>query len=952
MIRAALALGAIAGTAWWVTLGCLDAFAGSDGSTTRMALLPSLTTLGVSIGGAATLCVGAIAWLSAAADRDSALAVEDAVDVLRPLGALGVLVLPYLPWLADALPVLTALAGPGRWLVWLVVLTQVVRLAWASIWRTDPDARLATRTMTRLLVGLFVTGFVASGVAAARFVSGPIVPGGDEPHYLIIAQSLWRDGDLKIENNHDRGDYLEYFGGTLDAHYLARGTDLEIYSVHPIGLPLVLAPVYALGGYMGVLILLVGASALGGVIAAAWMARLRVPLSAIVFAWTAIFLSAPFLIHTFTVYPESMAGVTTLLALFLLSSPRTEAETPGGRPDLSWRTRSRWIAVGAAAGWLPWLSTKYAPMAAVLVAVALGRLWLAPTLARPLRVRRILTSAVLAPFAVSLLAWFAFFQAYWGSPSPTGPYGGGQDTDPIRLLIGAPGLAFDQEYGVLPYAPVLMLAATGLLAMMRDRGPARRLACEIAALEVALIGTVGAFHLWWGGVSPGRPAVAGILLLTVPIGWQFARRGAHTVVSSVQHLLLAASLAMTGLLLTAQEGFLTVNYRDGSSTVLEYLSPLWNLSGILPSFIAQPPVMAYRTTAAWLAVAAGAAVAARWLDRRRTAAAPATAAGGGRATLEASVVVTAALVTVSLIVPNVIGAAAAHPTDLTGRSRLELLDRFDASALPLAITYDPWLVQSPDRLPPLMTLAISPDAAGRDDDLLYGRRFSLPPGRYRLGVSGLARAPTGAGHAVKLQVGRFLGGFATWDLDGIDPSTWSPIVDWAVEANYVGLKASPNLEAAGASFWIQPVSIVDRSARPDTPVLRGTAHFGHTAIYFFDRDPWIEATGFWLPGGMTTTFMAVRGRADAAASGRSASLFELRTHCGRSRNRLDIMAGDQSASAELSPGEGRSFQLMAADHRIAIEVTVRDSWEPAEHDPNSPDTRRLGCWIEIGDWLP
>jgi hypothetical protein len=28
-----------------------------------------------------------------------------------------------------------------------------------------------------------------------------------------MAQSLWRDGDLKIENNHQRGDYREILPG-------------------------------------------------------------------------------------------------------------------------------------------------------------------------------------------------------------------------------------------------------------------------------------------------------------------------------------------------------------------------------------------------------------------------------------------------------------------------------------------------------------------------------------------------------------------------------------------------------------------------------------------------------------------------------------------------------------------------------------------------------------------
>ena len=42
--------------------------------------------------------------------------------------------------------------------------------------------------------------------ASAWWVS-PRIPGGDEPHYLIITQSLLNDGDLRIENNHRAREY-------------------------------------------------------------------------------------------------------------------------------------------------------------------------------------------------------------------------------------------------------------------------------------------------------------------------------------------------------------------------------------------------------------------------------------------------------------------------------------------------------------------------------------------------------------------------------------------------------------------------------------------------------------------------------------------------------------------------------------------------------------------------
>ena len=127
-----------------------------------------------------------------------------------------------------------------------------------------------------------------------------------------------------------------------------------------------------------------------------------------------------------------------------------------------------------------------------------------------------------APYALSLAGWFAFFYAIWGIPLPMAPYGALVQTSPLNLVFGAPGLFFDQEYGLLAFAPVYVLAATGLYQMWRAGGESKRQAIEIALVFGALLVTVGAFRIWWGGTSaPARPLASGLLLLAVPIATAF-----------------------------------------------------------------------------------------------------------------------------------------------------------------------------------------------------------------------------------------------------------------------------------------------------------------------------------------------------------------------------------------------------------------------------------------------
>jgi hypothetical protein len=846
------------------------------------------------------------------------------------------------------------------------------------------------------LAGVFVAGFVASSIAASRLTSTVLYPAGDEPHYLIIAQSLWREGDLRIANNHERGDYREYYVNDLAPHYLARGIDGEIYSVHPIGLPLIMAPVYGLAGYRGVvLILMIGAS-LAGCVAWIWMRRAGLPPHAAAFGWLAVYLSVPFLLQSFAVYPEVLAGLMLLAAVVLATAPLTSPSgslsperqrplpsTEGGVPSAAaalgcqvrgsrepgsgaarnekgrerWREGARqarvamrWLAVGAAAGWLPWLSTKYAPVAAAVIAVALGRLWIGRAWPRPLRITSSLT--LLGPFALSLAAWFAFFQIYWGAPSPTAPYGGLYQTHPIQLRTGAPGLFFDQEYGLLPYVPVMILAFTGLVAMVRTQGPARRLAIEIACLLAALIAAVGAFRIWWGGSSsPGRPLVSGLLLLTIPIAWDYAKVERQPLASATDRLLLTWSIGVTAMLVFAQQGLLIHNGRDGSSTLLEYLSPLWNLAAILPSFIRHTPLVALRNVALWLVVAGLALV---WLSRREQRAAQGRPAiggspAGGGAALRAILMAFAVVMLLSVISPIVMGAHAPPDLNLTDRPRIRMLERFDAARLPTAIVYDPFRVTDASAVPPLLALLVEPPmpraGSGSTEPLLYGRRLTLPAGRYEITVTTAPRETPAEG-TLMLRLGRRDPEYTRWDVLLPGGGAWSTTFELATDVGYVGLRASPSLEAAQPSIRIRPLSIVDARARPSHPPVVGAIRYDGTSVFFFDAAVWAEPAGFWVRGGRTASLLVAR---DTAAS--PASQVRLAIHCGPVANSLRISSRSQSRQIELAPGERRDLTVPAESNRAQVELTPLRSFVPAAVDPASEDTRALGCWVEVTEWL-
>ena len=270
----ALAAGIVAGLALWCTRGGLEVVAGPAGPL-RVALLPSgwqALSLIAAMAGAALGLAHAVAW---AGGGDARAITDDDADVTRPLFASGVLVLPFLPWLADAWPALTVLGGRFALLVWFVVGALTLR---AAVLRIRAARRYHTTVFGPVAAVVALAGLLLYGGVAWRFAGSGLFPGGDEPHYLVLAQSLWRDHDFKIENNHARGDTLEYFRLPLQPHYLERGRDGEIYSIHPVGLAIVAAPIYAAGGYYGVVAFLVCCAA--GAAAGLWLAALRLTGSA------------------------------------------------------------------------------------------------------------------------------------------------------------------------------------------------------------------------------------------------------------------------------------------------------------------------------------------------------------------------------------------------------------------------------------------------------------------------------------------------------------------------------------------------------------------------------------------------------------------------------------------------------------------------------------------------
>ena len=245
---------------------------------------------------------------------------------------------------------------------------------------------------------------VVALVCWALTTHGKYSDSGDEPHYLMVMQSLVTDGDLDLSNN-----YAEHQGRVFGADALAPGQHIEstldgrMFPVHDIGLPVLLAPVYLLATHVSRLVspsLLQGFRMTPGLFAYSIISLFMIAIAstaaaiarsalietgieaglasgAVLVAW----LSPPVLSNSFLVFPEVIALCVTAAALRVAVTRSAHV------------SRGALFAVALSLGCLPWFHRKYVIYGAALFVVVLWRLRTRlPALSRIVRALLVLRS--------------------------------------------------------------------------------------------------------------------------------------------------------------------------------------------------------------------------------------------------------------------------------------------------------------------------------------------------------------------------------------------------------------------------------------------------------------------------------------------------------------------------------------------------------------------------------
>lgn len=333
---------------------------------------------------------------------------------------------------------------------------------------------------------------------------------GDEPWYLLMASGITRFGTLEQSLPHDTEVTERRIARAIPAYdpgnpgytHMVAGPNGR-YSVHNLGLPILVAPGFALAGVLGARLTLILAGA--WVLVSVWrVAGLSAPSPALrTWATAAVALALPLLGGAGQIYPDIVAGAICLhlLATVLCRPPHAAA---------SWMS-------GLLLAVLPWLQIRFAAPTLILAGALLWGLRHAPRGTRAHAVLRLLLPGAVAAGLLGAYHLWAFGQL-------AGPYGEGALRPGLTAFLVLAGLHIDQNQGLLVQNPALLLGVAGAGTLL-----VRYPRAGLAALGVYLALIVpNALHPnWYGGWSfSGRFGWSAALVLMVPAVFGFGRLAA------------------------------------------------------------------------------------------------------------------------------------------------------------------------------------------------------------------------------------------------------------------------------------------------------------------------------------------------------------------------------------------------------------------------------------------
>jgi len=535
-------------------------------------------------------------WVPTALAGAAVLAV-----LIPPRGWIGELAISAVAVAAVAVAVIAPGEGPLRLGILLLVLGVTIGArAIADLHRrldVVGDARAA------LLLGIIALAVFVSLDPYHRAVQPTR---SDEPHYLLITQSLQLDGDLDLANDYAGDRYRTFYPQPFtEVHAIHVGD--RIYPIRDLGLPVAAVPFFALGGRLGVMLLV---SLVGAALVAQLFLLLRdldvAPRVALV-ATALVALLHPVLTYASAeIEPELFAALLFVIAVRALRRGT--------------RSSPRALALASACAGLIGIFTTRGWFLSLGIGLCIAVFALVP---RADLVRRLLAGAAPFAFLVLLISYVdcRMFPFADGSGRcyfmPSAGYFLVRDQQTVLgsgPQVGAAGLLFDRTFGLVSHAPIYLLAFGGVVPFARRMRT--RHAAELGTLALAgvlLLVYISDIAYWWADEMPSSR----YLLAPLPLIAVLAALGIEALISAWGRIgwavvaLLAIPSAFVTALYTVQPDLgydlaADVQRTGDPGRLWAYMSLHWGIDpGLLFPSLVRPDGSTPLTLVVWCAIALG-----------------------------------------------------------------------------------------------------------------------------------------------------------------------------------------------------------------------------------------------------------------------------------------------------------------------------------------------------------
>ncbi|MFW6124290.1 MAG: hypothetical protein ACOC5G_03630 [Acidobacteriota bacterium] len=290
---------------------------------------------------------------------------------------------------------------------------------------------------------------IFSTASIVLFIQG-VHLSGDEPHYLMMTQSLVEDGDLNLENNIKNKTYYRYLPTDIQFH--GKVHNKRYVSYHMPGVSFLLLPFYALFNLLGGLVapalyFRLAASLINAFFALALYTVLKIefPGKRITGIWLLFLCLFPLIIHSAHLYPE-LPAATLMMAAYVFAFGKS---------------KSYWLS-GLLLSLVAWFHVKYYPPLIILA------IFIIIQIIKEKNFKQIF-QFFLFPF-LNFILLMAFCKTFYGSFNPADIFPSPNSfAAPIMLRVKI-FLAYflDQRDGLLFYSPLFFLLLFGFKKRLKN----------------------------------------------------------------------------------------------------------------------------------------------------------------------------------------------------------------------------------------------------------------------------------------------------------------------------------------------------------------------------------------------------------------------------------------------------------------------------------------------------